>query len=254
MADVTTATSYARDLEDAVALTPHGPFLHRKDKKVPQYALTKTHCTGYCNDCPPKAYLPRSDPYFFTQGCTSVERPGTGEHDSFPEYVPVKAVHLFRDPFDNIVSRMHLEVKKTGNGFETTKEGLANYCNYFDGKFTQEERESFDEDTRKLFHSVPCHADFYRYTLWHNQAIEMTERLALPVHYLFYENYTNAYDETTTQLLDFLELKATMKPLDFKSGKVYRYLWEDQLESVHDLMKSVASPATWKRIRHYFDG
>jgi hypothetical protein len=256
MADVTTGTTYARDLKEATAITSHGPFLHRQDKRTPHYVLTKTHCAGFCNQCKPSAYMPSADPYHFTQACTRVERPGSkpdgDEYDYFPEYLPVKAVHLFRDPFDNIVSRMHLEVKKEHADFSTSKDGLANYCSYLDGMFTQEEREAFDEETHKLFRNVPCHADFYRYVIWHNQALEMTERLALPVHYLHYEEYTNDFAGTNRRLLDFLQLKATNDPLAFATGKVYRHLWDDSLDSVRTLVQHVASPATWAKIRHYF--
>lgn len=48
----------------------YGPFVLQPHFKLPpSYILTKTHCSGYCNDCPIEKYV--VDRYQFAQGCAT---------------------------------------------------------------------------------------------------------------------------------------------------------------------------------------
>ena len=256
----TTATNYARDYPlNAVALTPNGPYLHNPDKPVPSTVLTKTHCFGYCSDCGPESYRPK-DQDDFLQGCLRVDRPGGNEETHYAKTVPKRIVHLFRNPLDNVVSRMHLYLKKMEQDgwtalqlskYGTSSEGLRNWCRDRDEAHSTEEAISFSEDLMELFASVPCHAEFYRYTIWHNQALTVAADLGIPVHYIFYEDYTTNYDGTVDALLQFLDLKATRDPLAFEPGKVYTELYED-ISGIARLVEAVATPETWALVKHYF--
>jgi hypothetical protein len=78
-----------------------------------------------------------------------------------------RAIHLIRDPFDNIVSRYHLERKLPGRKaaeFPKSREGFRSYCSQIDDIHTaNENRVTFlDEDILSLIRKVPCHADFLR--------------------------------------------------------------------------------------------
>ena len=66
-----------KDSSDIIAESVHsssnkyfGPFVLQPHLKKPSsYILTKTHCSGYCNDCPIEKYI--VDRYQFAQGCAT---------------------------------------------------------------------------------------------------------------------------------------------------------------------------------------
>ena len=66
----------------------------------------------------------------FEQGCVRAEKTNHTGSVRYENTVPVKAVHLYRSPFDNIVARMHLAVhrrQRQGNDvslFTNSREGL----------------------------------------------------------------------------------------------------------------------------------
>jgi hypothetical protein len=178
--------------------------------------------------------------------------------------VPVKAVHLIRSPLDNIVSRLHLTIKRNRSQgwseedlakFSNGKEGFHAWCSYMDATFAEQEQTTslFDDNTKKLFEGVPCHADLFRYVQWHNFAIEVLERRKLPVHVLHYESYTTDYNSTVDGLFRFLELEKKSKPFQFVAGKSYSSFYSDhEIEGVMKLVQALASPATWDLVKHYF--
>ena len=92
---------------------PNGPFLFSELPMPDNYILTKTHCGGICTDCFPGRYV--KGPGKFWKEChTSArfdpERNRISRKDPF-EYVEYyvklvkRAIHLIRDPFDNVISR-----------------------------------------------------------------------------------------------------------------------------------------------------
>lgn len=263
MANVTTGSNYAKDWPIAVPIRPelaNGPFLQKPEMRVPHYVLTKTHCYGYCADCYPKGY--EATDKVFEQGCLRSEMPGQGDVH-YASSVPVKAVHLFRNPFDNIVARMHLAVKrreKLGRtsehlpALENSKEGLDAWCLYLDTKYTRDEGDYFSDEVKAYFDGLPCHAEWYRYVQWHNHAFALTEKLDIPVHNLFYEDYTNRYDETVADLLDFLETSPRRPPIDFYVGKTYEVFFEEKhARKAAALVRALGSTETWGHTRHYFE-
>jgi hypothetical protein len=81
------------------------------------------------------------------------------------------------------------------------------------------------------------------------------DNLKLPIYNLFYENYTLAYDETVTQILDFLELEATHSPIEFYKGKTYHsYYKPEHAKMAAEFTKEFASPRVWELLQHYFEG
>jgi hypothetical protein len=264
---VTTGSNYAKDWMYAFPIRPEltdGPFLHKLYLRVPHYVLTKTHCSGYCDDCSPASYIVTDKD--FEQGCLRAESP-TPNHGyvstHYDSSVPVKAVHIIRNPFDNIVARMHLAVKRRERigwapeqvaAFESSKDGLDAWCLYVDGKFAHDDYDYFSDDIKAHFDGLPCYADWYRYVQWHNRAAALTEKLGIPVHYLFYENYTTAFNKTVAGLLDFLDESARQPPSEFIPGKTYEGFFEDDhARKAAKFVQAVASPTTWEQVKHYFD-
>jgi hypothetical protein len=180
------------------------------------------------------------------------------------DYPVQRAVHLIRSPFDNLVARLHLERKTWMSSgthpdfletFSDSKKGLAAWCRYLDGLRVKEERESrfIDPELLEEVKTVPCHAEFYRYIQWHNLAFEVTRRKRLPTHVLFYENYTENFDETVAQLLNFLELTAVAPAPEFYKGKQYaEYFEPQQCQAIARLVQGLASPESWAALQHYF--
>jgi hypothetical protein len=108
MSNRTVATNYAfsDSLEGeypVFANSPDGPFLYKNSLSVPRIVLTKTHCSPGCDMCPLKRSVQTLND--FKIGCFQ----GNNLAALVTHYnssIAKKAVHLFRDPFDNIVSRM----------------------------------------------------------------------------------------------------------------------------------------------------
>lgn len=181
------------------------------------------HIGGRCEKCGPSAYV--ENPHSFLNKCLSGTRVETNGNFSsgstsssmpapLPEYKNVKydaslvhkAVHLIRNPFDNIVSRFHLEhhalVKRNDTeslkSYPNSKQGFRAFCHMLDLKFSREEKHSrfIESDIRFAMKDIPCHGDFIRYVQWHNLAFVTTDDLTLPTLVLRYENYENRFNET----------------------------------------------------------
>ena len=82
-----------------------------------------------------------------------------------------RAIHLVRDPFNNIVSNFHLErhqqMKKQNKAwldtFPNDAVGFRKWCHDIDLKFIDEEFTSrlLPRDVTDLFGSIPCHKSFF---------------------------------------------------------------------------------------------
>ena len=214
--------------------------------------LTKTHCSGYCHDCTPARYVSTKSQFF--QGCrtglkvtvtdsevqNNANNPNTNVNNIPPNQetqrtitketvrhdptLVKKAVHLIRNPFDNVAARFH-HAWKLGRTEEITNikdqyafdtEGFHNYCAFLDKKYIPREREWYSSQTFELAQRIPCHAEFYRYIQWHNLAFETTrETMNIPSIVISYEHYKHHLDATIGRLLQFLNLQQ----LNFEAPK-----------------------------------
>ena len=252
--------------------SPGGPFYQNSSKSLVRptrgYLLTKTHCGSRCNQCPPEKYVEDID--IFVNHCfkaSYITKDSNNKANeikgTYSQNLLSKAVHLIRDPFDNVVSRFHLEYKKFLRKNETEKlemyprsrEGFRAFCKQQGGQFYYQERDSkvytdiFDE-----IKEIPCHADIFRYIQWHNLAFTTTWDLNIPTLILHYENYTNNFDETKDMLLEFLDQDGVNEPPLFVTGKTYReYYSDDEIKYVESMFKALALEKTWYHTKHYFD-
>jgi hypothetical protein len=145
---------------------------------------------------------------------------------------------------------MHHYSKTRGGSVYSDREGLIQWCAINDKRFKESRRAR-----RWSFNTtVPCFSDYIRYTQWHNYANEMTEKLDIPAYTLFYENYTQNFDETTRELYNFLEQPVVNDPLEFDSSKDYRHMFAtEDMQAAKVLIKSLASEKTWGMLEHYFE-
>jgi hypothetical protein len=273
MTGTTTATNYAGETKLNQAIlgdkSPNGPFIKNLDKVIPDYVLTKTHCIGYCNDCAPDHYY-LTNVTIFMKGCTEshVLDPMTGTFTRnlyYSRTIPTKAVHLVRDPFDNIVARFHYEMAthesqftpEQMDAFQNTKDGFDAWCEYQDKKFAQPEQTFplFSTEIKKIFKNLPCHAEWFRYIQWHNNVIRMLdEEIHVPLYRIYYEEYASRkYDKTVDGLLQFMNLSKKYDDVEFTSGHSYdSYFSSMDIKQVLKLVQTMARPKTWKLLERYF--
>lgn len=243
--------------------SPSGPFW--SDINSPEYGpltsgylLTKTHCGGYCDQCPPLKYIENATT--FAQSCREGDHIGWGGSkevlDSYSGDLVERAIHLIRDPFDNIVSRFHLtqkyfvKAKQHENvaKYPKSREGFRAFCKDMGERFYKEEKAVgvFDDM------NIPCHADFFRYIQWHNLAFATTQALNIPTMIIHYEDYTKNFDQTKDMLLRFLDLSGTKEPPLFETGKTYReYFTEEEIQAVSRMFSLLAHNETWDHTNHY---
>jgi hypothetical protein len=156
--------------------SPNGPYVAHPDKGLPDhYILTKTHCGGRCADCGPKSYLETKESF--------VDMCGKGAHVSISNMAKVhvkydptlaqRAIHLVRNPFNNIVSNFHLErhtKAKKGKGdwlkrYPNNSSGFRKWCSDIDQKYAKEEASVrlIPDSIIHMFDGLPCHKAFYAF-------------------------------------------------------------------------------------------
>lgn len=279
MSNATTATNYAIEantnhdgrLIPVYADHPDGPFLLDPNLSVPWLLLTKTHCTGYCDGCKFLDHV--SSLQRFEAGCRETTlgvEPHLKKVVVADNVKPIKAVHLFRSPFDNLYSRMHLGVKlRKAAGVINDKfadavgrdsaESLQAWCAYIDGLYEKQGDTqwflTFTAAAKYRFSDVSCYSEIFRWIHWHNMAIEVTESLGIPVHYLYYEDYTSRFNDVVQELSSFLKVPVVDDPLPFHSGKTYEHLFTNkEKRHIAELARFLATEKCWYHMRRYFNG
>jgi len=196
------------------------------------------------------------------------------------DYSPSKVVHILRNPLDNLVARMHLGAKRRAaydlflpttnstnstapedkvKAFQDTSTGLLNWCSFIDKNFEASGYTAtwltYQPRALELFAQFPCYSDLFRYVQWHNLAIEVYEQqLDVPVHVMYYEDYTVRYVDTVRALNEFLEVDEVQEPAPFQTGKTYAVYSEEQIKTAAKLVKFLATPKSWELLRRYFPG
>lgn len=271
-----------------------GPYLWQDENmqglRVPStYILTKTHCGGRCQDCPPGQYMETVDT--FMPQCVRAPRvvsekylsdvtnkglhlqegevkemeiaPGILQpflmHSYDPKLVK-KMVHIFKNPFNNVVSRFHHEYKSivqkfiTSERFEYTydKDGFQAWCKMQDGKFSEEEKQAYGSNIFPLTKNVPCHAEFYRYVQWHNLAFDTAATLNIKAYAFNYEDYGSMLHDRVSGLLEYLELP--MVDQDFSpyyGSNVRDHFLDEQIDAVAIFIRALANEHTWGLVCGY---
>jgi hypothetical protein len=286
-----TATNYMSEVHFArtelVPVRPdsdnvaHGPWQRNNSLAMPRVALTKTHCTGYDDRAPLQSSIISTRR--FLEGCAQSSQ--YADLDNLKNKTKVKSgydhtglvvrvIHLVRNPFDNIISRMHHGMRIRRKEFGLTEEqsrefmssptGVMAWCRIADRAFwmareVPKKIKNKHKLRRKpwnlnLLLKVPCHSELFRYVEWHNAAIRMIEEEQLPSLVVYYEDYNTNYNQTVDSILDFLDLTREAEPLPFSSGKTYRdlYFSPEIQETTKELLKVMASKELWQILQRYF--
>jgi hypothetical protein len=179
-----------------------------------------------------------------------------------------KAVHLIRNPFDNLVSRFHHEQKEHKKRHDTQwtrrysndPRGFRKWCADEDTLFRSHEQsidwKSLGYDPHKMqmhFEGVACHAEFFRYVQWHNLAVVAVQKLDIPVMYVHYEDYTTDLKGETDRMLQFLNLERVGILPTFDSNKDYSdYFSLEERAAASELMRVAASDEGRKLMERYW--
>jgi len=234
------------------------------------FALTKTHCGGRCEKCGPSKYVENTHS-FLTQCLTGKTAHTTPNGKVVKERVAPydkdlvqRAIHLIRSPFDNVVSRFHLELHGYQHANDTqklamyppTQNGFRKFCMKLNTVYEKEEQSSrlIDSTVFELMKDIPCRGDFFRFVQWHNLAIVTTQSLRIPTLVVHYEKYETNYNETAMEMMKFLHLEPRGELIEFYKGKEYvEYFTVAERANVKEAMRRMALSSTWEQISHYFD-
>lgn len=233
-----------------------------------KYILTKTHCDGYDNSPQPSPLNYIVTQSEFSKGCRKVcsPLPSRVQPDNatswkffhFDQSLIGSFVHLFRDPFDNIVSRWHNHLSHAPTKYpqevgkwENSPSGFQAFCQGRDEYHQFHEAPSLPDELVKATQGVPCKTDFVRYVQWHNHAFRMTQVLQKPVHIIHYFDYRDDYNGTMYKLLNFLELPFASDGLDFHWRDYSDYFTAEQRNATIHFIKLYASPPLIKELTRY---
>lgn len=290
--NLSTASNYGAEVtyqrEDSIPIYPQytqGPFWDGLSGKLgairylPEtFILTKTHCGGRCIKCTAEEYV--LDVSDFLSACQRT----TGRNNkqfmeaSIPANAIAGVIHLIRNPFHNTIARFHLErrnmIEHEPNliyQFPSNATGFQQWCHYLDQTYNTKDRQILSRNTRKVLQSVPCYAEFYKWTQWHNRVIEMIpylgwnttkdhntsilqQKRVVPSLTVHYEDYATNFNSTTDRIFQFLQQPVISTKRSFRHLPLYEdHYTTKERYLIQKLIQHVATDATWKQIQHYFD-
>jgi hypothetical protein len=231
--------------------------------------LTLSHCSGHClPPCPPDQYLTTSKA--FEESCRTIyTRNSTTTHDPIyhtPKKYMNKIIHLFRDPYSNIVSRFHealfQEIIELRPIYDNSSDGFKSWCQDMDSNNEILENEKttpfLSSRVKDQLESVPCHSEFIKYVSWHNHVVEMSWDGSYPVEYVYFEDYKNepTQEAAAKHMADFLGYKfqEQTKRLMFNGGNMYRdkFYTKEQQVIIKEFIRSMALTKTWSLLENRY--
>jgi hypothetical protein len=185
----------------------------------------------------------------------------TSEFVSYSSDLVKKAVHIFRNPFDNVVARFHLDRKIQAQDnpdwletYPNNREGFHKWCAQLNDSAASvlSSIHWVDQSLVDAMKDVPCMSKFYRYVQWHNLAFATTSDLQIPFMLLHYEDYSTRFEGVTNELTDFLGPEQVGKAPDFLDNKAYLdYYTEQDKRVIAMFIQESATKPTWQYVQHY---
>mmetsp|Transcript_59069 Transcript_59069/g.71109 ORF Transcript_59069/g.71109 Transcript_59069/m.71109 type:complete len:779 (-) Transcript_59069:207-2543(-) len=248
---------------------PEGPFWLDQVKKYPlmfplTYVMTKSHCGARCVSCPLSAYIESVDE--FDARCALDGRKGKPYNTDRV----AKVVHLLRNPFDNVVSRLRFDqgIKSLSTKFDESTyandassdeeriEKFRNACMDLESYFYingQKILEHFLPDSLlQDVKDIPCFVEFFKFVKWHNLTFEITKKMKLDSMVLHYDSFEDT-KSTSTALSTFLELEDMGEAPIFEINRHYDgYFTQDEVNTIHNAVEQLSSTETWNEVKRYF--
>ena len=223
--------------------------------------LTWASADGACRNCHPRKYM--YNYARFRELCWEGSILENGQQVAVkynPEYVK-SAVHLFRDPFDNIVLRFWAEREEMqilGHNtwlkrYPSSSDGFQTWCTDRDAEWYDVEKAWYGEETMKLAEGVICRQEFYKYIMFHNNVVRTRQSYNLPTFLLKYEDLYLEYEDAIGKLVEFLELPTVRQPppRDMEVGFSEPYFTEVNREATNLFMMSLALPKVATVLKEY---
>ena len=279
--NLSTASNYGAEVtvpgEDSIPIYPHhpqGPYWEGLSGQLgtvrplpDQYVLVKTHCGARCIKCSADEYV--MDVHQFRHDCQRTTARQSSPRTVVEHRLPANAirgvVHLIRNPWHNTVARFHLErrnmvAKEPGleTDYPVNATGFAEWCRHIDTTYGTNDETVLDATTLQMVaQGIPCYAEFYKWTQWHNRVIEMMPYLGnnnarlLTIHY---EDYANQLDATADKIFDFLQQRPVNELRPFRHLPLYEkdHFSAAHMRAITQLVRHVATDETWQQIQHYF--
>ncbi|KAI2501314.1 sulfotransferase domain-containing protein [Fragilaria crotonensis] len=242
-----------------------GQFENKIRRLPDRHVLTMTHCSSKCFlDCPPKEYYAESKSSFSKKCGTTTARVAPNAKMTTFQY-PLdrvsKAIHVIRNPFHNVIQRFlkEREIRKDDVGFleeypDLPKKGFQKWCAFMDDKYEKEDAKVYSKTLLKLAKKALCHAEFYKYVQWHNNAFETTKHMKHTTVVYYEDFYTDTFEETIDKIVGMLELDRVDAPYPFSPPHDYsRFYSLESRKSIRNFVKALASDETWKHLKHFFE-
>lgn len=248
-----TATNYKPTMTNISRVVSRtSPWVANSTRPDAQHVLTYTRCNGYEIDD-----MPTFDFRDFRGNCRSVVLNETLSEKYSTDLIS-KAVHLFRNPTDIILSRM-LQLSTRRSEPSEPKEQLIEWCSNVDNLFPVDwvslmKKQKLDSD---LSRDLPCRSEWLRIVQFHNNALKLRRYMNLSGHVVYFEDYEKDYAKAFDQLFDFLELSPVGEFLPFlrdaNSEPHGRYFDESYMRMATSFVYEVATPECWKILKRYFE-
>eukprot|EP00978_Attheya_sp_CCMP212_P030952 scaffold115559_cov56-Attheya_sp.AAC.3 len=226
------------------------------DRPTNGSVMTKTHCGSSSLSSPTGvSILTQAE---FLKECRRYEYESLSKNDMYYDMDLIKKlVHLIRDPFDTIASHFRHARKMKGSTYEDNLQGFRNHCSDKVDSFSNDRDLAYilGDKIWSVIKGVPCRVSFLRYIVWHNHAFQVANETKMPSLIIYFERYDTHWNETATELLDFLErpMKGNV-PAKFIGRETYRHFYEvGDVDAVRTVYNALATEETWLSIQHYFE-
>ncbi|KAL3798494.1 LOW QUALITY PROTEIN: hypothetical protein ACHAWO_011169 [Cyclotella atomus] len=164
----------------------------------------------------------------------------------------------FRESFDNVVARFHLDRKLQAQDhpdwldtYPNNREGFRKWCEQLNDSAAPV-LSSIHQSLMDAMKDVPCMSEFYRYIQWHNLAFSLTSDLQIPCMLLHYEDCSTRFEDVTNEFTDFLGLEQVGKAPEFINDKTYLdYYMQQDKRNIARFIREYATKPTWQNVQHY---
>lgn len=264
-----------------------GPSLFSPELDIPsKYILTRTQGDAFCVSCHPNYYVSNVRNFAKYSFSGTVQKSG-GEivYMMYDPKLVKKAIHLYQDPFMNIVSRFKGERQKAKrqkryhylNVFPDNQHGFNQWCGASDRNFWKSDRKKYPKkiwEASQENGGVLCRQEFFKYIQWHNNAEILLDKLKLDEHLkeeenhhissdsgasnavlnVHYKDFVNDRMEVIETITDFLEQDVVQYQLidsPLENLNALDYFTQEEIDTIKVFMSKMAIDKVWQEISIY---
>jgi len=283
-----TATNYGHlrmDMEgnlipthDTEAIFGNGPVWYNTNlvKAMPaseaeedkRWVPTRSHATGFCFFCEPKLYLHNHMNGFIWKAAQGVQKKnGWMLGLQYWPYKTDKIIHLYRDPYDQVVARFYSYVglmrafnPEVAAKYSLDYDGFRLWCAKQDEIFEEIEMAWIPKGLRKIANKVPCRQEFLKLGIFHNKVFKMTKEMEnmkyMVVKFDEYSELSGRKELTIRRVNEFVRFPTIDESPPSKvahggKGLFDSFFTYDEKIAAALFMRNFLHPAVWYQIRSY---